>query len=292
MTPEQSSQEPTRPARRLDRGDGDQAVSIRPLRTPEDYRRCLGLQDLTWGERFSERASVAMLMGTQRVGGGAAGAFDAQGELLGFVFGFSGVREKRLAHWSYMLAVRPEAQRRGLGRRLKAYQRERLLADGVEVAYWTYDPLMAGNAHLNLNRLGARAIQYAVDLYGPETGSDLHRQLGTDRFVVEWRLTDPRVDEALARGLAVDPALPAPVEVVGARADGAPDLESQLPEASAVSVRIPENVLEVRAASLEAAARWRLATRRALLHYLGRGYTVAGFLRDPSGNRFAYLLTR
>jgi predicted GNAT superfamily acetyltransferase len=83
---------------------------------------------------------VAVLMGTQRVGGVAAGAFDAAGALLGCVFGFNGVRDGRLAHWSYMLAVRPQAQARGLGRRLKAYQRECLLAAGIEVAYWTYDP--------------------------------------------------------------------------------------------------------------------------------------------------------
>jgi predicted GNAT superfamily acetyltransferase len=65
-----------------------------------------------------------------------------------------------------MLAVQPAAQGQGLGRRLKAYQRSCLLALGIEVACWTYDPLVAANAHLNLNRLGARATQYLPDLYG------------------------------------------------------------------------------------------------------------------------------
>ena len=75
-------------------GEAD-PVMLRPLSLREDYRQCLAIQDQTWGERFTERASVAMLMGTQRVGGVAAGAFDATQALLGFVFGFNGVREGR-----------------------------------------------------------------------------------------------------------------------------------------------------------------------------------------------------
>jgi predicted GNAT superfamily acetyltransferase len=266
-------------------------VVLRPFSTPDDYRQCLVLQDQAWGERFSERASVAMLMGTQRVGGVAAGAFDDTGQLLGFVFGFNGVREGVLAHWSYMLAVRRAAQGYGLGRQLKAYQRECLLALGIEVAYWTYDPLVAANAHLNLNRLGARATQYVPDMYGADTGSDLHRQLGTDRFVVAWQLTDPRVDQALARGLVVDPTLLARAPVVTARADAAA-AEPELPDTGAALVEIPEDILEVRDRSPGTAARWRATTRRAFIHYLGRGYAVSGFHRDREEKRSAYLLAR
>ena len=270
-------------------GEAD-PVMLRPLSLREDYRQCLAIQDQTWGERFTERASVAMLMGTQRVGGVAAGAFDATQALLGFVFGFNGVREGRLAHWSYMLAVRSGVQGRGLGRRLKAYQRETLLASGIEVAYWTYDPLVATNAHLNLNRLGARAIEYVPDMYGDDTGSDLHRDLGTDRFLVEWRLGDPGVEAALARGLAMDGEQLAGAPVVTGPTEGA-SLDRRLPDASTVLVEIPGDILQVRARSIEEAWRWRHSTRRALRHYLGRGHVVAGWHRQRDPNRGAYVLT-
>lgn len=271
-------------------GEPDPVV-LRPLTSREDYRQCLALQDQTWGERFTERASVAMLMGTQRVGGVAVGAFDTTQRLLGFVFGFNGVREGRLAHWSYMLAVQREVQGRSLGRRLKAYQRATLLASGVEIAYWTYDPLVAVNAHLNLSRLGARAIEYVPDMYGEDTGSELHRNLGTDRFLVEWQLRDPRVEAALAHGLALDgeeltraPVVRNPAE------DGS--LERPLSVARTVLVEIPNDILQVRARSPEEAWRWRQSTRRAFCHYLDRGYVVAGWHRRVGANRSAYVLTQ
>src|SRR5688500_4499269 len=116
----------------LPRGDRDSgSVQIPPFSTSDDYRQCLALQDDTWGSEFSERDPVAMLMGAQRVGGVAAGAFGRTGELWGFVFGFNGVGQAGLAHWSYMLAVQPTHQGHGLGRQLKAYQRDCLLAFGI-----------------------------------------------------------------------------------------------------------------------------------------------------------------
>ena len=87
-----------------------------------------------------------------------------------------------------MLAVRPDARNKGLGRRLKDYQRELLRPLGVEMIYWTYDPLVARNAYLNFIRLGARLAEYVEDMYG-DTDSVLHGGIGTDRFVVAWDLT-------------------------------------------------------------------------------------------------------
>ena len=260
-------------------------IALRPLHSREDYRQCLALQDRTWGEHFTERAPVAMLMGAQRVGGVAAGAFDVTQALLGFVFGFSGVREGRLAHWSYMLAVERGAQGRGLGRQLKAYQRETLLASGIEVAYWTYDPLLAVNAHLNVNRLGARTIEYVPDLYPDDTRSDLHRELGTDRFLVEWRLRESRVETALAQGLPGDVGPMAAAPVATDAGDGG------FPATRMVRVEIPNDIFQVRARSAEEAAGWRERTRRAFRHYLDRGYVVAGFHRRLEAGRSAYVLT-
>ena len=47
----------------------------------------------------------------------------------------------------------------------------------------TYDPLVARNAHLNINVFGARIAEYVEDMYG-ETESPLHQGIGTDRFIV------------------------------------------------------------------------------------------------------------
>jgi predicted GNAT superfamily acetyltransferase len=265
------------------------ALVLRPLASREDYLRCLALQQETWGKRFSELAPVGVLSAAQRIGGVAVGAFDARHEMLGFVFGLNGVRDGRLAHWSYMLAVRRSAQGQGLGHRLKVYQRELLLDTGIDVAYWTYDPLVAANAHLFVHRLGARPIEYALDAYGRETGSALHRDLGTDRFVVEWRLRDHRVEAALAGTPAPDGTgigrahVPgrAPGRAVGPRSAGR----------SPVLIEIPDDIYLVRARAPRDAARWRRITRRAFRHYLARGYVVSGWRPGDGTRRGAYLLT-
>ena len=186
-----------------------------------------------------------------------------------------------------MLAVRPEARRRGLGRRLKLYQRQRLLADGIEVALWSFDPLVAANANINVNTLGALPTEYIPDMYG-DTGSTLHRGLATDRLVVEWRLRDPRVERLLA-GRA-DP-WPAPVRTAPAVAPGGPDAAGALPTDPWVRVAAPADIDTLKAADPDLARRWQETHRRAFGWYFPRGYRVAGFRYAPPPADSHYLLT-
>ena len=83
--------------------------------------------------------------------------------------------------------------RRQVRRRRHVFERQRDLvrAVGVETMHWTFDPLVARNAHLNLTRLGARAIEYVPDMYGTNTGSPIHGALPTDRVIVAWDLSRP-----------------------------------------------------------------------------------------------------
>src|SRR6266702_3327183 len=83
-------------------------LHIRHLSTHEDFVGCVALQEETWGADFSERVPAAILKVSQRLGGVTAGAFDARDQLVGFVFGMTGVENGRLVHWSDMLAVRPQ----------------------------------------------------------------------------------------------------------------------------------------------------------------------------------------
>jgi predicted GNAT superfamily acetyltransferase len=309
-------------------------VTLRPLASHEDYHACYELQLVTWGRDFQEGVPPSVLKISQRVGGIAAGAFGAGGELLGYVYGLTGVRppgssrsaarapapggrpRPELLHWSHMLAVAPEARDLGLGTRLKLYQRELLLPLGVEVVEWTYDPLEARNAHLNLNRLGAEAVEYVEDMYKGEMGSDLARGIGTDRFIVSWRIAGERVRDALERlrlengagggggagggagggsgssggggGSAAAPERfldapaiePAASGSAGAAGEaGAPPL----PPAPRVRIEIPARIQEFKERQPESALAWRLLTRRAFQAYLARGYRVTAFWRDAAG---------
>ncbi len=252
---------------------------IRDFETHEDRAQCVELQELTWGRNFTEKVPAAMLLVAQKTGGVVAGAFDDDGKLLGYVFGVTGVKDGKLMHWSDMLAVRPEARGLDIGIRLKEYQRDRCRRLGVETIYWTYDPLVARNAHLNLNKMGARVDEYVVSMYGESTNSPLQGDMPTDRFVIAWK-----VDPAQS-ALRLD-ALPEEL----AYAVGRNAHEGALVDDHNVGIAVPRDITAVAEGDIEMARAWRFATRRAFTHYLPRGYHVRGFVADPEGG--TYLLTR
>jgi len=265
------------------------SVTIRPFASFEDYHACVHLQEDTWGEGFSERVSPAILRVAQMLGGVSSGAFTSDGRLVGFVFGITGLKDGEVVHWSDMLAVRPELRDAGLGRRLKAYQRQDVMSRGVEKMFWTFDPLRSRNAHLNLTRLGAVVREYVVDMYG-QTDSPLHRGIGTDRFVALWLLASQRVGtrvEAIQSG-AVENSMEFDRDVpfaLGVRpSDSWPlpgDADLSLGNET-VSVVIPSDVGRLMEDDLDLAVAWRVATRLAFGHYLGRGYEVREFTRGAT----------
>ena len=265
----------------------DDPITIRPLETRAEHEACVALQRDIWGPDFVDVIPATILMVSQQVGGVASGAFETDGRLLGFVFGISGVRDGVTAHWSDMLAVRPEARRLGLARRLKLHQRELLLAVGIDRVYWTFDPLVARNAQLNLTTLGACPIEYVSDMYG-NTGSRLHRGLDTDRFIVEWLLRDPTVEQVLAGkppGLP-DAARTGPIVTIDATG---PFHDRPLPDAAWVRVELPPDVERLKTAKPARAGHWQQCLRRAFTTYLNiRHARVTGVYTEASSGRWFY----
>lgn len=282
------------------------------MREHADFEACVAFQEEIWGEGFSERVPVAILKIASRLGGVVAAAWEPDGRTAGFVFGLTGVRDGELVHWSDMLAVRAELRGRGLGRRLKAYQRERLLERGVRTTLWTFDPLESRNAYLNLGKLGVVVREYLENMYG-ESGSPLHRGVGTDRFLACWEMASERAEARLAgrvdlpcwedvEGLPVafdvedgdDPARVTP-RVSVQSAEEAPSWRSRVPDApsgAGLLVPIPADLRAVQAASLERAAAWREATRPVLAAALSRGWEVRELVRTPDRGISCYVLVR
>jgi predicted GNAT superfamily acetyltransferase len=271
--------------------DREPDVELRSLEGPEEYALCGELQRDTWGHDFGEIVPPALLQVTQKVGGIAAGAFDRHRRLVGFVYGLSGLREGSPVHWSHMLAVRKDWEGKGLGTRLKGYQRDRLIDLGIEIALWTFDPLVARNAHFNLNRLAVTIEEYVPNMYS-ETRSDLHSGLGTDRFLARWDLRSDRVFHTLSEGLGPQVQLPPDSPVVGLDGEGSPIVGGgEYPEDPVVRIPIPDDIQAVKAESSELGRCWRKMTRDAFVWYLTHCYQVSGFRRDPSGRTPQYVLT-
>jgi predicted GNAT superfamily acetyltransferase len=226
-----------------------------------------------------------MLQVSRKMGGVVAGAFDGD-RLIGFVYGITGVRDGAVAHWSHMLAVAEDWRDRGIGRQLKAHQRAELQTAGVSRMFWTFDPLVARNAHLNLVLLGARVAEYVRDMYGDNPMSRTDSVIGSDRFVVEWELGDGGTAErdggtAERRNGGTTPGREGPV--IGTVSD-------PLADTPAVLVAVPSDIQALKQRAPAEALAWRASTRRAFEHYLPRGYVVVGFARGTDDAPSVYRL--
>jgi len=269
--------------------------TLRRLSSTEDYDACVRLQQETWGSGFTENVPATILKVSQKIGGVTAGAFDKNGTMAGFVFGLTGWKDGRPIHWSDMLAVKNELRNSGLGRTLKLYQRELVLPLGIEEVYWTYDPLVAKNAHLNFNKLGAEVSEYVSDMYPDNSGSELHRGIGMDRLIVVWRIASDRVKDILDEKKMMKPNDFDRAPVVNSKSDSkglSVPVDAALPQASSVRIEIPADIQAARNKSVETAGLWRSTTRKAFIHYLGHGYTVPAFLRDPQSGQCYYYLVK
>ena len=89
-------------------------IAIRPLRAIEEYQACEELQRQVWlMPNDLEVVPLHMLLTVQKHGGVLLGAFDGE-ELVGFVFGFPGLRDgEGQVHCSHMMGVCPSYQGQG-----------------------------------------------------------------------------------------------------------------------------------------------------------------------------------
>jgi predicted GNAT superfamily acetyltransferase len=277
-------------------------ISIRALKDIAQFHQCEELQRRVWGMEDLSVVPLHLLLTAQKNGGLVLGAFDEQGTMVGFVFGFLGMTDQgQVKHCSHMAGVLPEYQGQQIGYRLKLAQREHVRAQGLELATWTYDPLEGSNASVNIGKLGVICRTYLPDVYG-DTGIQLHLGLPTDRFEVEWWVRSQRVEESLGPRhgkLTLNKAL----DVGAKRAnrtelDGRGLLRSEMADralgAEAVLIEIPADFQAIKSADMGLAREWRLQTREIFLECFGAGYVTTDFISEvrEGRRRNFYLLQR
>lgn len=250
-------------------------ITLGALTTVEDADLVNGVIHATWGGQHLDREVVRALAISGNV---SWGAFDDTGTLIGFVLGWAGVDDGGLHVHSHMLAALPDRRHRGVGEALKLAQRAQALEQGIEVARWTFDPLVARNAWLNLGKLGAVVDRFARNFYG-DMADAINEGERSDRFTVAWHLRrepGPHTVPQAPTDLLVrsgDP-LPAPVPS-GDR------------PARVATIEVPSEYLELRAASPLLATMWRDAIADAVEACLDAKMVGAAFDRTRSAYVFA-----
>jgi predicted GNAT superfamily acetyltransferase len=167
---------------------------VRELRNPAEYAEASQVAKAAWGFADLMVPPPPDMITATHSGGMTAGAFEGD-RLLAFVHAVPRRNLPEPAVHSHLLAVRPDAQRRGLSVRLKLFQREWCLARGISLVTWTYDPFMLRNARLNLVRLRGTVPRFLPNFYGAIGG--IYGELPSDRFEVHWRLESAAVENAV-----------------------------------------------------------------------------------------------
>jgi predicted GNAT superfamily acetyltransferase len=195
------------------------------------------------------------------------------------------MRDGAPTQWSHMLGVRPAFRGARVGARLKLAQRDHALAAGVDLVEWTFDPLQATNAHLNLHVLGAVGAGYGADLYGALPGP-LHRGTPTDRLMVEWRIREPQARDA---GVADAPA--AVCTAVGREWVRCVGVDTAL-TSRRVLVPVPPRFVEMQQQATDLALEWRLAVREVMTRAFAAGYRAVDFQLNRERGGGAYVLAK
>ena len=222
-------------------------IEVRHCSNLAEYEECVRLEQAVWGEEIAVPSPVFVV--AYHTGGQVVGAFH-ESKMAGFTLALAAMRAGKPFLHSHMTAVLPEFRDRGIGRRLKLFQRQDALKRGIDLIEWTFDPLELKNAHFNLVRLGAVARRYIPNCYGV-TESPLHGGLPTDRLVAEWWLGSERVKSVLA-----DDVRPM--------------------KASPERVPIPADFAEVKENDRAAAARVQSEVREQFQKWFAKGYAATG----------------
>ncbi|WP_426322289.1 GNAT family N-acetyltransferase [Microbacterium sp. E-13] len=217
-------------------------IDIRPLDTVDAVHLASAVLAEVWG---GDRGGMPpnLLRALAHSGNYAVGLYEGE-RMVGASVAFFGAPAERSMH-SHITGVLPDHQSQGLGRVLKRHQQEWALARDVGRITWTFDPLVARNAHFNLRVLGTRVTEYLVNHYGP-MDDGVNRGDETDRIMVSWALAAPPV--------------PTPGD-----------------EQVVASVEIPHDIETMRREAPADAAAWRRRVREGVLANVADGLAIGGF---------------
>jgi len=246
-------------------------VEVHPLMTLGEAQRVVELIRATWGE--AQSLPLGLIRALQSSGNPPIGAMVGE-EVVGFALGFLGPGDEGVHLHSHMAAVAPDRHSAGIGYAIKLAQRAAALDAGVRVARWTFDPLQARNAYLNLHKLGAVADRFHRHFYG-DMDDALNRRDRSDRLEARWDL-DAKI------GHPPPEAVRSAATVLAPRRDQASPWPGEVlqPSGDLAFVRIPPDYGAIREQDPGLAAAWREATAQAIESCIASGMVGTDFLRD------------
>jgi len=222
-------------------------ISIRPLSSLPDQDLGRMIFDKTWAMDAGTEITPNLLQAMIHSGAYLSGAF-IDSNCVGAAFAFPATTGGLHLH-SHMTAVLDSFRDKGIGYALKVDQYKWAKKNNYKEITWTFDPLVARNAKLNILKLGVDISAYYPNFYG-DMPDELNAGDESDRVMASLKVLGDA---------------PTPRAAIST------------PDKSAVLIAIPDDIVAIRGKDLAENLRWRRSVRDEFVSALARGGKVIGF---------------
>ena len=222
-------------------------IQVRRLETFIEQNLGRQIFDQTWAMDSGTEITPNLLQAMVHSGAYLSGAFIGD-KCVGAAFAFPATTEGLHLH-SHMTAVLDDYRDQGIGYALKIDQWQWAKKNNYSEITWTFDPLVARNAKLNLIKLGVDISAYYPNFYG-DMPDALNAGDESDRVMASWKVLG---DQPTAKSVITNP-----------------DKLDTL-------IKIPEDIVAIRSEDISENLRWRRKVREEFMQAFKKGGKVIGF---------------
>jgi len=256
------------------------SIDIRIINTLEDIELAQKLEGEIWSG--TDTVPGHQYYTAVQNGGLLLGAYINK-QLVGFSYSFPGYKNKVLYLYSHMLGIKEGYRSLGIGEQLKWRQREEAIKLGYSLICWTYDPLEAVNASLNIRKLRGIIGNYYHNYYG-EMNDELNKGISSDRFLVHWWIQSKHVEQKnIDKNILVqDHNCLLDVKLNSKMQPHIFNEKKIMIDVNEYFVPIPSQFQQLKNDNLPLAKEWRHKTRNTFTNLLEAGYTAVNLIKDEN----------
>jgi len=222
-------------------------IEIIKLLSLEQQGEARKIFDKTWAMDSGTEITPNLLQAMVHSGAYLSGAFIGD-KCVGAAFAFPATTEGLHLH-SHMTAVLDNYRDQGIGYALKIDQWQWAKKNNYSEITWTFDPLVARNAKLNLIKLGVDISGYHPNFYGYMPDA-LNAGDESDRVMASWKVVG---DQPVAKIVITNP------------------------DKSDTLIKIPEDIVAIRSKDISENLKWRRKVREEFMRAFEKGGKVVGF---------------
>ena len=222
-------------------------ITIKSLCTLLEQEYARNIFDEVWAMDTGTEITPNLLQAMVHSGAYLSGAFIGE-KCVGAAFAFPATTEGLHLH-SHMAAVLDKYRDQGIGYKLKIDQWHWAKKNGYQEITWTFDPLVARNAKLNLIKLGVDISGYYPNFYG-DMPDALNTGDESDRVMASWKVIG---DQPIAKKVIANP------------------------DKSDTLIKIPEDIVAMRSEDIFENLKWRRKIREEFMRAFEKDGKVVGF---------------